>query len=131
MPPGTDSALEMAKATGRTDVVVLVCIVITGGILATAMFRYLLKRLDQADDFQRTTLINAIDDNTIAWGHFGVVLRSRPCLSDSDAMRLTDRTPTQDEIEALPPAAKNAYERRQKNLAKKQEKQQEGGDDAG
>ena len=130
MPPGTGQAIETATSTGRTDIVVLVCIVVTGGILATAMFRYLLKRLDEADDFQRTTLINAIDDNTIAWGHFGVVLRSRPCLSDSDAMRLTDRTPTDEEIEALPPAAKNAYRRRQENLAKKRDKQQEGGDDA-
>lgn len=138
MPPGTDTVIDTAAASGDWVATALVWLMVAILAIGFMGFQHIKSRQNKQDErqekqeeFQRTTMADVIDDNTIGWGHFGVVLNNRPCIKDSDAIRITERTPTPNEVAELPESAARAYERRQERLAAKHtEKRQEQSEEA-
>ena len=111
---GTDQAIEHGLQTGDWTPYVWVC----GFIIVGVLIRYMLRRQDESDKFQRGEMANVIDDNTAAWGHVCVLFRTRPCLTDSDVARLAIHDLTEEQLEQMPDTAKRAIERRKQRAEK-------------
>ena len=113
---GTEQAIEHGLQTGDWTGYVLIAAFVIVGIF----IRYVLKRQDESDKFQRGEMANVIDDNTAAWGHVCVLFRTRPCLTDSDVARLASHDLTEEQFELMPDTAKRAIERRKQRAEKEQ-----------
>jgi hypothetical protein len=87
------ASVDLVRQAGQESGWMAAALCLVGAVAISGLI-VMVRRLmvDQAETerFIRSEMSNVIDDNTLAFGKLGSILRKRPCLSDSDVDAITD-----------------------------------------